>query len=153
MSNKERIREYQRQYRLKNRTKRLAQKKEWREKNPERQKERLRACHVNRMTNDPLYKLQRNLRKRLANAVKRDSKSGSAVKDLGCSMVDFKSYLESKFLPNMSWDNYGRKGWHMDHIVPLSHYDLSDPNQLKKACHYTNIQPMWWRDNLSKGSK
>jgi hypothetical protein len=149
--NKEHIREYQRQYRLKNREKRLAQKKEWCKNNKERQRSNLRRRHVARMSSDPLYKLERNLRKRLAMAIKKHSKTGSAVRDLGCSIDELKQHLESKFLPGMTWNNYGRFGWHIDHIRPLSQFDLTNPEQLKIACHYTNLQPLWWRDNLSKG--
>ena len=51
----------------------------------------------------------------------------------------------------MTWDNWG--DWHLDHIIPLSHFDLSDRKQLKQACHYTNMQPLWAADNLSKKDK
>ena len=53
----------------------------------------------------------------------------------------------------MNWKNYGFRGWHIDHIKPLSSFDLSDRNQLLEACHYTNLQPLWWYENLSKGVK
>jgi hypothetical protein len=53
----------------------------------------------------------------------------------------------------MSWENYGLKGWHIDHIKPLEKFNLLDLEQLKRACHYTNLQPLWAEDNLSKGSK
>lgn len=103
--------------------------------------------------NNPLVKLRDSLRRRLNNAVKNNQKSGSAVSDLGCTIIQLKIHLESKFTPEMTWDNYGIKGWHIDHIVPISKFDLTDLDQLKKACHYTNLQPLWWQDNLSKGSK
>ena len=51
----------------------------------------------------------------------------------------------------MSWDNYGE--WHIDHIMPLSTFDLTNPDQLKEACKYTNLQPLWAEDNLHKSSK
>jgi hypothetical protein len=53
----------------------------------------------------------------------------------------------------MNWDNYGRKGWHIDHIKPLSSFDLTNKEQFKKACHYTNLQPMWYDENIKKEDK
>jgi hypothetical protein len=53
----------------------------------------------------------------------------------------------------MSWNNYGIKGWHIDHIKPCSSFDLSDLEQQKKCFHYTNLQPLWWYDNLIKSDK
>ena len=51
----------------------------------------------------------------------------------------------------MTWENYGRNGWEIDHIKPLSKCDLTDPEQFKEVCNYTNLQPLWAEDNLSKG--
>jgi len=104
-------------------------------------------------TNPIHHKISRNLRSRLNKAIQYSYKVGSAVRDLGCTIKDFKVYLESKWLPNMSWNNYGLKGWHIDHIKPLSSFDLTNPEELKKARHYTNLQPLWEVDNLRKSSK
>ena len=83
-------------------------------------------------------------------AIKNNWKNGSAVKDLGCSIEDFKKYIESKFQEGMTWDNYGLNTWHIDHITPLSWFNLEDRNQFLVACHYTNQQPLWARDNWEK---
>lgn len=69
---------------------------------------------------------------------------------IGCSMTQLKSHLSSQFKDGMSWDNYGRKGWHIDHIIPCYSFDLIDPNEQKKCFHYTNLQPLWWLDNCRK---
>lgn len=95
--------------------------------------------------------LQMSLRGRLRKAIKRNQKAGSAVADLGCSIDFFKQYLESKFQPGMSWDN--RSNWHIDHIKPLSKFDLSKRDQLLEACNYRNLQPMWAVDNMIKGNR
>lgn len=97
------------------------------------------------------HRLGKRLRTRLYLAIKGQYKSGSAVRDLGCSIDEFKKYMEYQFEAGMSWDNWGIKGWHIDHIVPLTHFDLTDREELLKAVHYSNLQPLWWKDNLSKG--
>jgi len=93
------------------------------------------------------------LRARLAQAIKNFNKAGSAIRDLGCSIEFLKTYLESKFQPGMTWENHTKYGWHIDHIVPLITFDLTDREQFLKACHYTNLQPLWAKDNLKKGRK
>lgn len=103
-----------------------------------------------RRKTDYNYRLIRNLRSRLYDALKNKRKSGSAVNDLGCSISQLKNYLETKFTNGMNWDNYGK--WHIDHIRPLSSFNLSDRKELTEACHYTNLQPLWAEDNIIKGS-
>lgn len=86
-------------------------------------------------------------------------KAGSAVKDLGCTIDEFIKHTENLFYDNpetgekMTWDNHGLFGWHFDHILPLSRFDLTDREQLLQAVHYTNIQPLWAKDNIRKGNK
>lgn len=124
--------------------------KEWRKNN--RDKERLRKKNYRiKNKNNLNHKLSLNLRNRLNQSVKNNFKSGSAVKDLGCSIEEFKTYIESKFQPGMSWDNWAHDGWHIDHIKPLASFDLTKHNQLLEACHYTNLQPLWASDNYTKG--
>ena len=97
---------------------------------------------------DVNYKLSKLLRARLYNAVKRNYKSGSAIRDLGCSINELKIYLEQRFQDGMTWENHGK--WHIDHIKPLSKFDLTNEDELKKAVHYTNLQPLWAADNYKK---
>jgi hypothetical protein len=112
------------------------------------------AKHVKtRILTDIQFKLSRRLRTRIRNAVRRNFKVGSAVRDLGCSVAELKLYLESLFKPGMTWDNWGSGSgkWNIDHIKPLASFDLSDHKQFLQACHFTNLQPLWWEQNMLKG--
>lgn len=109
--------------------------------------------HSRRYRDDVEYKLQHLVRNRLLNSIKNGVKKGSAVRDLGCSIEELRMYLESKFQPGMSWENHGLHGWHIDHIRPLSSFDLGKEDEIKKACHYTNLQPLWASENIKKCAK
>jgi len=137
-TNKERIREY---------------KKQWYLENKQHVISRVNKRHKERLKIDVNYKLSVYLRCRLNSALKykNSNKNGSFVKDLGCSIQNLKEYLESKFLQGMTWENHG--DWHIDHINPLSSFDLTNRDDFLKACHYTNLQPLWASDNLIKGAK
>jgi hypothetical protein len=97
-------------------------------------------------------KLGVNLRSRLNKAIKGNYKLGSAVKDLGCSINELREYLEVQFQPGMTWNNWSRDGWHIDHIKPLSSFNLTNREELLKAVHYSNLQPLWAKDNLVKSN-
>lgn len=113
-------------------------------------KNRFRKHDQNRLKIDIQYKISKTLRSRLNTAIKGNYKSGSAIRDLGCSVGELKIYLESKFQPGMTWENWGVNGWHIDHIKPLVSFDLTNREELLKAVHYTNLQPLWARDNIIK---
>src|SRR5208337_4654874 len=101
---------------------------------------------------DIQYWLSINLRNRLSQAIKNNQKSGSAVRDLGCSIEFLKQYLEAQFLEEMAWENRG-KVWHIDHIEPLCSFNLTDREQFLIACHYTNLRPLFGPDNLKKSAE
>lgn len=125
----------------------------WRKANPDKVNRSRRKSYKKRIARDVPFKLSKRLRARLNKLVSGASKGASAVRDLGCTLPELVQHLQSKFVDGMSWDNYGPKGWHVDHIRPLSSFDLTDPVQAKTACHYTNLQPMWWYDNVRKSDK
>ncbi len=107
---------------------------------------------------DPVYKLTRRLRTRLYKFVKGENKKGSAVKDLGCSPEELKIHLESLFYPHpfsgvlMTWENYGKglNKWQIDHIEALCLFDLTVESDLLRACHFSNLQPLWHEDHTIK---
>lgn len=103
----------------------------------------------------PQFKLTLQLRNRVKNAIKTGHRSGSAVKDLGCTVKECIEHIESLFTSGMNWENHGRgkNKWHIDHITPLSSFDLTDREQFLRACHFTNLQPLWQTDNLKKSNR
>lgn len=119
-----------------------------------------KPCHSNyikrynakRRAKDINFKLLYNLRCRLRTAMKLGFKTGKTLTALGCSIPELRLHLEKRFQPGMTWDNYGNKKgqWSIDHISPLSKFDLRVESDLLKASHYTNLQPLWVEDNISK---
>jgi hypothetical protein len=107
-----------------------------------------------RMQEDPQFKLACNLRSKLSAAIRGHKKFDSAINILGMSINDFKSFLESKFQPGMTWDNYGvgYGKWHDDHIIPIAYFDFGQKDQVRQCFHYTNMRPMWGSPNISKNS-
>jgi Zn-finger protein len=175
-NNWEKVREIDKKSKLKNREKIIIKAKEYRIKNKEKIKEyrqrpeviaRIKANKIKnkdkinankryqeklkRETN-PSYKLITNQRTRITGILKKH-KTTKTLDLLGCSAQFLRTYLESKFLDGMNWENYGKYGWHVDHIIPCSSFDLADSEQQKKCFHYTNLQPLWAIDNLKKSSK
>ena len=106
-----------------------------------------------KLKTDVIYKITHNLRCRLIAAVKGKNKSKSTFKLLGCSAAELKQYLENQFTEGMTWENYGYYGWHIDHIIPCATFDLSDSEQQKLCFHYSNLQPLWAKDNMKKRNK
>ena len=123
--------------------------KRWRAENRELRNAGLRE----RYGEEPVYRLTQLLRNRLYQAISGRARPASAVRDLGCTVDELKAHLEKQFRPGMTWNNWGREGWHIDHIKPLVKFDLADRTQLLQACHYTNLQPLWATENLSKGDR
>ena len=125
--------------------------KDWCEKN----RLRINAKRMERMAADPSFRIAANFRSMLSTFVKEGvaKKYSSILTLLGCGVDDFIAYLESLFLSGMTWGNYGKNGWEIDHVIPCAHFDLTDFEQQKKCFHFTNLQPMWAFDNRSKGKK
>lgn len=67
---------------------------------------------------------------------------------LGCSVDFFKAYLAVRFKPGMTWENMSE--WEIDHITPISRFDLTNEHEVKKAFHFTNCQPLWKLENRRK---
>lgn len=160
--------EYYKEHYLKNKDRKCAYAKKYREENREKVLELQRKCgkiwfqknkesvykkRNHRIKTDLNTRMAETLRKRFRKVVFGVYKKESAIQLIGCSLDYFKEYIESKFTEGMSWNNYGIKGWHIDHIKPCASFDLTDLEQQKICFHYTNMQPLWAFDNYSKGAK
>jgi hypothetical protein len=141
------------------RAKAVEKTRRWVAANKERHLAWLRDYRRRKLLTDPAYKARLAMRRRFYMAIRNqvydgwNIRSGEAVRLLGCTMAEFVLHIESLWLPGMDWSNWSRDGWHIDHIVPLSAFDLADESARATACHYTNLRPLWAKDNLAKGSK
>ena len=180
-NNKEKFKEYHINYYKNNKEKIKLRQKKWNEENPEKRKkwneenpeklresrrkhyvknkEALGVAHKLRWKKlyhtNPNFKLRCNLSARVSMELKKHilKKTQSTLLYVGCSMKQLKEYLENKFEDGMTWDNWSKHGWHIDHIIPCSSFDLTKENEQKKCFHYTNLQPLWAKDNLKKSNK
>jgi len=126
----------------------------WRQRHPdykERAHQRNSEKSRQRWKMDINYRLKKILRNRMYCALRGLYKSGGLEILIGCSVEQLKAYLEKKFEPGMGWENQGE--WHVDHILPCASFDLNDPAQQRECFHFTNLQPLWARDNLQKWAK
>lgn len=162
--NAELIREQRQKYYVKNKSNISRKNKEYRESNidimreyqrnyREKNRSALRVYYTQYLANNISASISHRLRTRIRKAIKEQYgiKAYSSVELLGCTIDECRRYLELKFSGGMSWDNYGL--WHIDHIKPCISFDLTDPEQQKICFHYTNLQPLWAKENLLKGSK
>jgi hypothetical protein len=127
--------------------------KDYRIKNKKRIQKQETKYRLNRLKNNIEFRLITNLRTRLNSVIRGEVKHATTLSLIGCSLNQLKKYIEDKFSPDMSWDNYGLYGWHIDHIKPLSKFDLTDEKEIRKACNYMNLQPLWAKCNISKSNK
>jgi len=111
----------------------------------------MKQYEIERKKVDPLYLLTKNLRSRTSVVFKAKSwhKGGSTEKLLGVPYEVAKQHIERQFTKGMTWENNGE--WHIDHIIPLA--SATNEIELRKLCHYTNLQPLWAVDNWAKNDK
>lgn len=100
---------------------------------------------------DPLYKLKDSIRTLIYVSIKRvkGCKNQRTNDILGCTVDEFKIHIESQFIEGMTWKNHGE--WHLDHKIPVSWGETQE--KIIELNHYTNFQPLWAFENLSKGNK
>ena len=118
---------------------------------PEIKDHRNERCRQ-KMKDNPQFAMRENIRTRISRALK-GARKDSRTDELVGGIENYKRHIESLWEPGMSWDNHTLDGWHIDHREPISSFDLTDPEQQKICFHYLNCQPLWAKDNLSKGGK
>lgn len=159
-------------WRLANLDKKRQIDKKYRNTNRKKVAKRYAAWHKNKLKTDLNYRIGHKLRTSLRGVLKRcgGTKFCKTAEYFGCSLKFLKFYIESLFLPGMSWDNYGPgylikdgkpvynnrgetiklKHWCIDHVIPCASFDFTDIEQQKKCFHYSNLRPLWTEDNLGK---
>jgi len=125
----------------------------YRKLNPYNHKKACDKYRRKRLKDDYIFRLQEGLRVRLRNALnsKQWKKNTHFSEYIGCSLNELITHLETQFKPGMTWKNRGLHGWHIDHIIPLS--SAKTEEELYKLCHYTNLQPLWAKENFDKKAK
>lgn len=104
----------------------------------------------NKYLSKPSNRIAHSFRGSIWKALQGKVKRSSSISYLGCSIEEFRIHLENLWTDNMNWDNYGRGGWHIDHIKPCSWFDLNDEKQIKECFNWKNLQPLWESDNCAK---
>ena len=159
-ANKEERKVYEKAYREANKQKIADYKKAYREVNKAEITKRDVAYTIQRRKSDPFFRLISNYRRSCVRAFKSigQKKNNRSLKFLGLNnWRELEGYLSKQFYNHpetgeeMTFDNHGFHGWHIDHIIPLS--TAKTEEDIIKLCHYTNLQPLWAKDNLSKGDK
>jgi hypothetical protein len=111
-----------------------------------------RANYYNKLRkSNQSYKLYKSLQTLLSITMSGKQKKCKTFKYIGCSVAELKSHLENQFKNGMSWENYGK--WHIDHIIPRTHFDHNDESEIFKCWHYSNLQPLWASENIKKGNR
>ena len=149
-ANRESLAVKQKHYRKANRKKISARQKQYVKANHEKLAAQHKEYQRNRRATDPVFRLTVNLRNRVRGAIANGTKSAATLTLLGCSAEYFRGHIEKQFTEDMTWENYGKGGWHIDHIRPCASFDLTDPEQQRICFSYINCQPMWETENIQK---
>lgn len=152
-NNKERAKATRRAWCEKNRESIRQRMRKWRDDNRVHFRANAKKRHDERVRSDLNYRMSYLLRRRIRGAITHHKKSNATAKLTGCSLENLKIYLETRFVDGMTWGKFMTGEIHLDHIIPLSLFDLSRPEQQRYAFHFSNLQPMWASENMSKSDR
>lgn len=159
-SNKDEINSYKKEWYKKNNSRLKEKAKTYRDNNidaikeyNEKNKDAANKRALEKRKKYPLHALSVRLRNRCSDSIRRRGwgKHTKTQEMIGCDFETVKKHIEDQFTEGMTWENNAQYGWHIDHIIPLA--SAKTEEELIKLFHYTNLQPLWWRENLSKGHK
>lgn len=160
LHNKNYISKQQREYYLKNKKQILSKQKnrdkknnykyskDYYYRNPKKRMEQYNLRNKSRIKTDIGYRIKIRLSYRIRSVLNGWIKTDTTQNLIGCSIVFLRKHLESQFKPGMSWENYGK--WHIDHIRPCCSFNLCDPTEQKECFHWSNLRPLWSKENVLK---
>jgi hypothetical protein len=168
-NNKDKVKENNKKWLDNNKEYKKIKDKEYAKANWDKKKEYMRIwkqndykdmkINPNRIHEYNNYRIKSNLSRRIREILKQD-KSDKTMNYIGCSLNDFKKYIESLFQEGMTWNNYGsyingvsKSGWHIDHIIPCTAFDFKNIIEIRACFYYKNMQPLWGIDNIIKSDK
>jgi len=151
LENIDKVKEYKRKESRKHRKKNSNRAIAWNKENNKRRKE-ITKRYRERHKSNPQYAVKNKLRDHMRR-IRPGFKSESTADILDCTIEHCCNHLESQFTEGMTWDNMGKSGWHIDHIIPCAFFDLTKPNHQKVCFNWQNLQPLWESDNCAKGDK
>jgi 5-methylcytosine-specific restriction endonuclease McrA len=100
-------------------------------------------------TEERIKRLLRGQTRRIKQPIRRATgRSYKTNELLGCSYAEARQWIETKFKRGMGWHNTGR--WEIDHIIPIAAFDLENPTHILRVNHYSNLQPLWRKENRDK---
>ena len=161
-NNKEKIKEYARKYREKNKQKlqeyrnlHKEQKREYDLKNRDKIYKRLRKYYKERRKVDSNYRLRISISGLMNKSLKRNKNGYHWETLVDYKQEDLRNHLERQFKDGMTWENYGKDGWVIDHKIPISIFNITGmkSNGFKKCWDLSNLQPMWGKENNKKSNK
>lgn len=151
----EKMRERNRRYYAANRKRLIERATEYQRNNSEKRYAYKARWNREKKLTDPQFAAITIMRKLVGRTCERIKvgrrEIGKTVDQLGYKTEQFRAHIEGQFQPGMTWANHGQ--WHVDHVIPLSRFDLTDSEQRRRANALENLQPLWAKDNMKKGAR
>jgi len=151
--NKKRLQKKWKEYYKDNKEKVLSQNKKWRENNREKERKIQNIYTLNREHSDTNFRLRKRFASQIVSAIKKQQgkKAYNTIKLLGCSIKKCIEHLNKTAPKGITINDIGQYKYHIDHIIPCASFDLTKEEEQLKCFHYTNLQLLWWEENIKKG--